>query len=448
MHAIIVGGGLVGSLEACFLAKRGLKVDLFEARQDIRLLEHVKGRSINLALSVRGREALGAVGLEQEVVSGGIRMNARKIHDINGKLSAQAYGTKDQYILSIDRRKLNETLLSAAESNSNVTLHFKHKFIKADLDEGKAVFLNSDGQEVEAHADLIVGCDGAYSALRRHIMRTTRFDYSQEYIPHGYMELSIPPSKDDKFQMDHNFLHIWPRGEFMMIALPNQDKSFTLTLFMPFNIFESIKTNEDLLIFFNKYFKDSIDLIGMKELCDCFLSSKALPLVSIKCWPYHVGKNALLLGDAAHAMVPFYGQGMNCGLEDCLVLDEIFEEFGNDLESILNTYSISRNPDAKAICDLAMYNYVEMRDLVNSRSFLFRKKVDNILHMIMPNSFIPLYTMVSFTRLRYHQIIKKWRFQKKIVDSALYALLLSSFIIPTVFIASNKLKLWNLWGRK
>ncbi|XP_033126151.1 kynurenine 3-monooxygenase-like isoform X2 [Anneissia japonica] len=444
MHAIVVGGGLVGSLEACFLAKRGFSVDLYEAREDIRLLEHVKGRSINLALSIRGREALKAVGLEEEVVASGIPMRARRIHDTNGRLSSQPYGTEEQYLLSVDRRKLNETLLSAAESNSDVNLHFSHKLLKADFKDGKAVFLNSEGSEVEVTADLIVGCDGAYSTLRRQIMKATRLNYSQEYIPHGYMELTIPPSNDNTFQMEQNFLHIWPRGQFMMIALPNQDKSFTVTLFMPFIMFECIRTREDLLKFFEEQFRDGLRLIGREELCECFFSSKALPLISIKCWPYHVGNNAVILGDAAHAMVPFYGQGMNCGLEDCLVLDEMLGAYGDDLGKALTCYSIKRNPDVKAICDLAMYNYVEMRDLVNSRWFVFRKKIDSILHFFMPNSYIPLYTMVSFTRMRYHHVINKWKSQSKMIDSALIVLFLASILAPTTYFASRKQQ-WRLW---
>ncbi|CAH1261559.1 KMO [Branchiostoma lanceolatum] len=433
----VVGGGLVGAMNACYLSSRGFKVDLYEARQDIRTMEIVRGRSINLALSCRGRQALKKVGLEDQVVKDGIPMYARMIHDLNGTLRPIPYGKSDQYIMSVDRRKLNETLLTAAEERPDVTLHFQHKLISCDLEKGKLsfkiapahdddsrgqVYERNGGADVEVTTDLIMGNDGAYSAIRKHMVKRPRFNYSQEYIPHGYMELTVPPHNGE-FAMAINYLHIWPRNEYMMIALPNQDKSFTLTLFMPFDMFDQIKTGDDVMRFFMEKFPDSVPLIGEESLKETYFKLPPLPLVSVKCSPYHVSDKAVIMGDAAHAMVPFYGQGMNCGFEDCLVFDEIMEELGNDLSKVLPEFSVVRSPDAHAICDLAMYNYIEMRESVNSRWFLMRKKVDACLHAIMPRVFIPLYTMVSFSRIRYHVVINKAKKQDVLVDNSIQALM-------------------------
>ncbi|XP_064601274.1 kynurenine 3-monooxygenase-like [Liolophura sinensis] len=416
LHVAVVGGGLVGALNACFFAKRGFKVDLYESRPDIRLQEVVQGRSINLALSFRGREALKAVGLEEKIVQNGIAMYARMIHDKDGSRKPIPYGRKHQYIMSVSRRLLNEHLLTAAEKYPNVTIHFEHKLFGCDFNVGQVMFQKSDGDTVTNTVDLIVGNDGAFSAVRRQIMKTVRFDFQQTYIPHGYMELCIPPSHD-QFAMEKNYLHIWPRNEFMMIALPNLDKSFTTTLFMPFEIFESIQTENELLQFFQEKFPDSIELLGEEALKKTYINSKPLPMISIKCSPYHVGDKAVIMGDAGHAMVPFYGQGMNAGFEDCLLFDELLDKYHNDLSKVLAEYTRIRSVDAKAICDLAMYNYVEMRESVNSKLFLLRKKLDNLLHWLFPNYWIPLYTMVSFTRTRYHEAIEKRKWQDKILSA-------------------------------
>nr|XP_022328908.1 kynurenine 3-monooxygenase-like [Crassostrea virginica] len=419
-HVAVVGGGLVGALNACFLAKRGFKVDVYEKREDIRKAEHVKGRSINLALSTRGRTALRMVGLEDEVIKNGIPMHARMIHGVDGSRQPILYGKKDQFIMSVDRRKLNELLLSAAEKNPSVTCFFEHKLIGCDFKTGEVEFITNEGKRVKNKVDLIVGNDGAFSGVRKELMKAILLDFQQQYIPHGYMELTIPPSPTNEFLMEKNYLHIWPRNEFMMIALPNLDKSFTCTLFMPFKIFSDIKTEEDLMNFFNEKFPDSIPLMGEETLKEIYMSSKPLPMVSIKCSPYHVGDKGLIMGDAAHAMVPFYGQGMNAGFEDCIVLDEILDKYNNDFSKALPAYSETRTVDAQAICDLAMYNYIEMRKSVNSKLFLLRKKLDNLLFTIFPNSWIPLYTMVAFTRTRYHLCIERRKHQDEILTKVLW----------------------------
>ncbi|KAF4018371.1 hypothetical protein G4228_009899 [Cervus hanglu yarkandensis] len=302
----VIGGGLVGSLNACFLAKRNFQVNVYEAREDIRVTKSARGRSINLALSCRGRQALKAIGLE------------------------------DQYILSISREDLNKDLLTAVEKYSNAKVHFGHRLVKCDPEKGVITVLGQDKVPKDVTCDLIVGCDGAFSTVRTHLMKKPRFDYSQQYIPHGYMELSIPPKNGD-------------------------NKSFTCTLFMPFEEFEKLLTGSDVLDFFQKYFPDSIPLIGKQALVQDFFLLPAQAMISVKCSAFHFKSHCLLMGDAAHAIVPFFGQGMNAGFEDCLVFDELMDKFNNDLSMCLPEFSRFRIPDDHAISDLSMYNYIEMK---------------------------------------------------------------------------------------
>uniref|UniRef100_A0A3Q1I2L0 Kynurenine 3-monooxygenase n=2 Tax=Anabas testudineus TaxID=64144 RepID=A0A3Q1I2L0_ANATE len=414
----VVGGGLVGSLNACFFAKRGFDVEVFEIREDIRKAKVVRGRSINLALSHRGRQALKHVGIEEKIVSQGIPMQARMIHSLNGKQYPIPYGRKGQYILSVDRANLNKQLLTEADSYPNTKLNFDHKLQDWSTETGLMTFVRPDGSKVQIKADLIVGCDGAFSATRKQFLRRSRFNYSQTYIPHGYMELTMPPVNGE-FAMKPNYLHIWPRNTFMMIALPNLDRTFTCTLFMPFEDFEKITTGDEVIKFFQKYFPDTIPLIGVDALKRDYFRLPAQAMVSVKCSPYHIDDKCVLMGDAAHAVVPFYGQGMNAGFEDCIVFDEMMEQFNEDFSAVLPEYSRVRVPDDHAIADLAMYNYIEMRAHVNSKWFLFRKHVDNLLHFLMPKTIIPLYTMVTFTRTRYHEAVQRWHWQNKVINRGL-----------------------------
>uniref|UniRef100_W8AKN7 Kynurenine 3-monooxygenase n=1 Tax=Ceratitis capitata TaxID=7213 RepID=W8AKN7_CERCA len=433
LKVAIIGGGLVGSLAALSFARRGHEVHLYEYREDIRRAELVQGRSINLALSQRGRKALAEVGLEQEVLATAIPMRGRMLHDIKGNRTVVIYDPcTNQCLYSVGRKYLNEVLLNAGEKFPNIHRHFEHKLNYVNFNEGRMEFKRAPSKEiVEDNADLIVGCDGAFSTVRQQMVRAPGFNYSQEYIEHGYLELCIP-AKDGEFQMPENYLHIWPRDEFMMIALPNQDKSFTVTLSMPFKVFKTIRSSEDLLNFFHKYYADAVPLIGKERLIKDFFKSRPQHLVSVKCYPYHYGSKALILGDAAHAMVPYYGQGLNAGMEDCTLLLSLFNQPNLSTAEILEQFTELRWRDAHAICDLAMYNYVEMRDLTKRLSFRWRKWLDTQLFRWFPNFWVPLYNSVSFTSMPYSQCIANRKWQDKLLQNVLISASLA-FVAMTAF---------------
>ncbi|GJJ74472.1 kynurenine 3-monooxygenase [Entomortierella parvispora] len=420
----IVGAGPVGALMAVYLANRGWNVHVYETRPDMRLPENkakIQNRSINLALSTRGLTALKGTGLalDELIMKSGLPMRGRMLHiGQEGHLISQNYGLHGECINSVDRAKLNEDLITAAEELSNVEFSFNVALKRADLDKGTLTLENKVTKEiVHAEADLIIGCDGAYSAVRNSLMRYVRMDFEQGYIPHGYCELSIPakigPNGEAEFAMDPEHLHIWPRHKFMMIALPNPDKSFTVTLFMPFANFEMIRNEIDLLRFFDEYFADAVELMGKDLLIKEYFKNPKGSLIMIRANPYHYKDRCIILGDAAHSMVPFYGQGMNCGFEDVRILDSLFSEYNvkstqngesdRSLELALEAYTNRRAKDLKAICELALYNYEEMRHGVTSRAYLWRKKVESYLHLLVPTKVIPLYTMVSFSNRPYSE---------------------------------------------
>ncbi|VDM59776.1 unnamed protein product [Angiostrongylus costaricensis] len=405
----IAGAGLVGALNACYFAERGWDVEVYEYRRDIRTMEHVPGRSINLALSHRGKCALEAIGLKDYIVNQGVELHARLVHGKDGKtFSRQPYGQPGEHIVSINRRHLNEAMITQAEKKPKLfTLY--------------VFFYSVNDSEVHVKADLILGCDGAYSAVRKSLSNYPGFNYSQEYIAHGYIELNILP-KNGEYALEPNVFHLWPRGHFTLIALANRDKTFTVTIFAPFSVFEEeMSTPEDVESFFKENFPDAYELLGRDHLLGIFRSVRPQSLISIKCQPHHFSDFVLLTGDAAHAMVPFYGQGMNCGFEDCLVLSETLDACNGDICKTLSMYSEKRVKDAHTIIDLAMYNYEELKDLVNHPSYKLRKKLDLFLNRIFPKTWIPLYSMVTFTRIPYHQVMEDRGWQDKVLKKIKYS---------------------------
>ncbi len=431
---MIVGGGLSGALMAVFFAKRGYKVEIYEYRADIRTAEVDSGRSINMALSTRGLAALEAVGLREEVEHLCIPMHGRFVHPHNGQGNLQPYGEAGQFINSISRSVLNEFLLTAAEQYTNVSFYFQHRCVGVDLNTGNVTFENlATGQTLTKPSQLIVGSDGAFSAVRQQMQKSPYFDYEQHYLSHGYKELSMPPSESGGFRLEKNALHIWPRHEYMLIALPNLDRSFTCTLFMPFSgevSFESLRTPDDVRTFFAKEFPDVV--ADMPTLTDDFFHNPTSSLITIRCNPYHYGSRAVLIGDAAHAMTPFYGQGMNAAFESCLILDQLVEKYGDDWEQVLSEFSKNRKEDADAISHLAQENYVEMRSKVASTSFILRKKLEKLLHRAFPTRWIPLYTMVTFMTLPYAEAYRRSEAQDMLLKRATIVLPIVALLLIVV----------------
>ncbi|MEX2484785.1 MAG: NAD(P)/FAD-dependent oxidoreductase [Brumimicrobium sp.] len=417
----VVGAGLVGSLHAILLAKKGFNVDVFERRPDLRKADVIGGRSINLALSNRGFKALELAGIADEIREISIPMYGRKMHDLEGNLSYQPYGKEDEAIFSVSRGGLNQKLMNLADDYKKVNYHFNHKCSDIDLN-GNTIFFEDTlkVEDVSYMYDHIFGTDGAFSAVRGRLQKTPMFNYSQEYLSHGYKELVIPPKEDGTHRIDKNCLHIWPRGKFMLIALPNLDGSFTVTLFFPMKgktSFESIKTKEDVMQFFNKTFPDAVP--HMPTLESDYFENPTSTLVTVRCDPWNYEDKVLLMGDAAHAVVPFYGQGMNSGFEDCSVFYEMYDAHSGNMEELFEKYSEQRIPDANAIADLALYNYIEMRDLAGDADFLLRKKIERKFSDLYPNKWMPLYSQVTFSHIRYSEALKAGERQRKIMDEVM-----------------------------
>lgn len=417
--AIIIGAGLVGSLWAVYLSKAGYKVTIYERRSDIRKADISAGKSINLALSTRGWKALDAVGVGDEIRKIGIPMYGRMMHDLEGNLTYQPYGKEGQAIYSVSRGKLNATMMDIAETHGNATIHYNHDCVKVDLKEGIAYLKNNlDGSTSEAKADLIFGADGAFSAVRYSSMqKLDRFNYSQTFIADGYREILLPANPDGSYPMDKNALHIWPRGRFMLIALANEDGSFTCTLFMPHegdeNSFDKLNSKEAVNNFFQKIFPDFYKM--MPNIADEWESHPLSSLAIIRCHPWAHGKTALM-GDAAHATVPFYGQGMNAGFEDCTVLAELMNKHKENWSEIFEEYSKERKQDGDALQDLSLENYLVMRDYVADPEFLLRKKIEAKFSELHPDKWTPLYSQVTFSNIRYSTALKQGQVQNEIMD--------------------------------
>ena len=416
-HIGILGAGLVGALLSIYLRKRGYKVSLYEKRDDMRNSDSDSGRSINLALSKRGIKALEDVGVIEEVGKIMLPMEGRMMHSQDGELTFQPYGKEGQFINSVSRGNLNQILLNKAEAEG-VEIKFEHTCKSVDLG-GTSVTFETQGKVKTMQFDLLFGSDGAYSQMRQAMLKKDRFNYEQYYIPHGYKELSIPPTEDGDFAIAPNALHIWPRGQYMLIALPNLDKSFTCTLFFPFEgqpSFESLQTPQQVLQFFKNTFPDSLS--HLKNIQEEYFQNPTSSLVTVKCEPW-VKNNCVLIGDAAHAIVPFYGQGMNAGFEDCYELNLLLDKYSGDWEKTLEQYQILRKKDGDAIADLALHNFIEMRDLVADEKFLIQKKIEAKLHEKFPAKWIPLYSMVTFSDLRYSEAIEIGKKQQAIMDEVM-----------------------------
>ncbi|KAI0256757.1 FAD/NAD-P-binding domain-containing protein [Lactifluus subvellereus] len=439
---VVIGAGPVGCLAAISLAEMGWSVEIYESRSDMRLPSSqaaAQQRSINLAISSRGIAAMQAIdsAAASRFLDNVIPMRGRMIHDSDGNLDSQPYDRNGQCINSIDRALLNQGLLNEALAVKSIRVFFQHKAVSVDFD-GRVISVldASTGEKLERGFDLCIGADGSYSIVRRQLMRVVRMDFQQEYIPHEYIELKIPAGRDNRnnstFLLDPNHLHIWPRHSFMLIALPNKDKSFTCTLFAPTIEFEKLSHNDQFLPWFRAHFPDALELIGTEGILNSFQQNPRNPLISIKAKPYHYKDRAIILGDAAHTMVPFYGQGLNCGLEDVRILTALLHQGGVDpmtvgdpeafdlrLAGALSRYSESRHEDLIAINDLAMDNYVEMRHSVTTLSHKLQRIVDNLLFSLTsrtpvtlaslgafppdvtfpsetPRGWLPLYTMVTF----------------------------------------------------
>ncbi len=425
MEVAIVGGGLVGSLLSIYLAKKDFKVSVYERRPDARKIDEVGGRSINLALSNRGWKALEKVGMAEPVKALSLPMTGRMIHGLDGSKTYQAYGKEGQAIYSVSREGLNKLLDEHSTAMPNVDYHYETQCNSADRRTGRLDLEDvKTGECFSKNPDVIFGTDGAFSKVRSFLMRRKRFNYQQDFLDHAYKELSIPAGPNGEWQLENNALHIWPRNSFMLIALPNLDGSFTCTLFLAFEgeeSFENLQTEAQVREFFDREFSSAAAL--MPNLMEEFFGNPTDALVTIRCFPWAYNDQFLLMGDASHAIVPFYGQGMNSGFEDCSVFEDVLAaEMGKD-EAKLNwgkvfkDFENLRKPDADAIADLALRNFIEMRDSVADPKFLIRKQLEKKLMAAYPDDFIAAYSLVTFTEeVRYSEALRRADIQNQLFE--------------------------------
>lgn len=421
-NILIIGAGLCGSLLALRLGQRGYNVNLYEMRPDLRKTDISAGRSINLAFSDRGNKAIKLVGIEKQVEALCIPMNGRMIHDKEGNTFLSNYSGRDhEYINSISRGGLNALLLDEAEKHENVTIHFNKKCKSVDFENTTALFEDyiTKDKFIE-DADCIIATDGAGSALRKsyYLERKFLFSFSQNYLTHGYKELSILPTKTGDYKTYKNALHIWPRGDFMVIALPNLDGSFTVTLFLSYDQgeynFNNLTTPEIVTEFFQKEFPDALAL--MPNLVEDFFENPTAPLGTVKCSPWHYKGNTLLMGDSAHAIVPFYGQGMNASFEDVVEFDAVLDKFEGNWETVFTEYEKTRKKDTDAIADLAIDNFHEMKDHVGQAIFQEKRKIEQALEKEFPNEYSSKYSLVTFNEhIGYREAMLRGRAQDKAI---------------------------------
>jgi kynurenine 3-monooxygenase len=437
---VLIGSGLAGGLLAAYLGRRGYDVDLYERRADPREGNIVGGRSINLAISTRGIHALEQIGIVDEALQHAIPMRGRMIHDKSGTLHFAPYDVDPKKCInSIGRASLNTRIIEAAQRYPSVRVHFNRECTDVDLAEA-ACRLETETGKLTVRGDAVIGVDGAFSAVRASMQRKIEnFQYSESYLAHGYKELTIPPAPDGSWLIEKNALHIWPRKSFMMIALPNPDGSFTCTLFWEFEgprSFATTKTDDDVRRFFGEEFPDAVPL--MPTLLEDFKNNPTGSLVTIRCAPWYYHDKVCLLGDAAHAVVPFYGQGMNAAFEDCIVLDECLDKFADNRERVFAGYFERRKENADALADLAIGNFIEMRDKTASRTFRAKKKLDHLLEAALPGVYLPLYTMVTFTRIPYAQAARRARRQDRILYTTLVTLILIGILALAVLLARSQ----------
>jgi len=394
----VVGGGPVGSLLAISLARHGYKVGLYEGRPDSRQTSIYQGKSINIALSDRGWTSLEKIGISADAKRQAIPMHHRAIHGVEGDLSSLPYGKEGDAIWSVSRGGINEQLLDIADEEPNIKTHFEHRLVDVDFESATATFKVKNDKQLLVEADYLFGADGAHSKVRRLAHNLPRFSYSQTYMPQCYIELNIPANADGSHKLEKNALHIWPRKDFMLIALPNPDGTFTCTLFLDYSgdpSFESLQERSAVKAFFESNFADAMDYL--ERPVDVFMEKTAAPLFLVQVFPWSFNRKVGLIGDAAHAIVPFYGQGMNCGFEDCAELDALITKHDHDWEQIFPAYENARKPNGDAIAELSKRNFVEMSDLSGDAEFQLRKKIEAKFSERFPELWTPLYSMVTFS---------------------------------------------------
>jgi kynurenine 3-monooxygenase len=415
----IVGSGLVGSLLGIYLKRKGHTVHIYDRSPDIRKV-NFSGRSINLVLSNRGLKTLQDVGIEDEVLKIGVPVEKRAIHVGQNQVNEQYYGKDGEVIYSLSRGLLNKKMVDLAEKEG-VQFFFKSKVWDVDLSTATISIGESERGEWTTHDyDLTFGADGAFSRIRHKMQRQSMFNYSQEFLQIGYKELHIPANADGSHKLDKNSLHIWPRGKFMLMALANLDGSFTCTLFMPHdgeNSFEALQTQEQLVTFFATHFPDTKEVIP--NLVEDFFKNPKSYLVTMKCFPWTFSDKVALIGDACHAIVPFYGHGMNAGFEDITVLSEMIDKYGDDWANLLNDYENSRKPNTDAIAELSYRNFMEMSSKTASDSFLLQKKIEKWFSDKHPDLWVPLYSRVTFSHQPYAEALAEGEKQNAIMQDVL-----------------------------
>ena len=414
----VAGGGPVGSLLAILLGRHGYEVGLYEGRPDSRVTSIYQGKSINIALSDRGWTSLEQIGVGSDAKAEAIPMYHRAIHGVDGELSRLPYGKQSDAIWSVSRGGINEQLLDIADAEANITTHFEHWLVDVDFETAGTVFQVKRDQEITVEADYLFGADGAHSKVRRLAHNVPRFSYSQTYMPQGYIELNIPANPDGTHKLEKNALHIWPRKDFMLIALPNPDGTFTCTLFLNYSgslSFESLQERSAVQAFFESNFADAMDYL--ENPVDVFMKKTAAPLFLVQVFPWSFNRKVGLIGDAAHAIVPFYGQGMNCGFEDCAELNRLIASHKHDWDAIFPAYENARKPNGDAIAELSKRNFVEMSDLSGDPMFQLRKKIEAKFSDLHPQLWTPLYSMVTFSpEVPYAEALRVGDEQNKVME--------------------------------